>query len=307
MTVDRYGRAPPHWRAQARTASGPEPSSSVTRLGKLLCATHPALVGGVGGAPGPPPPVPGADSDRDGGPECEARELLKFKMRRGRPCVLVPRRMAGCDASRGTSEAVGAAAGQPRSRQLSASVRRPLPHASSRPRTQPDSKVDSECSPKRKVKRSGFLSALGCLYKEPQTEPGPDGLPPRPAAAAGRRLLPPPIPPAGFTIDTAPPGDLRRGPELVGRTLLYWWPAEHASARAAPSRRVVAYTRQMSALRGTADTLHDTASYGQPALGLSFSCSRAAAGAIWKVESWYIPLQKWYIPPWLCTMVYTMV
>ena len=28
---------------------------------------------------------------------------------------------------------------------------------------------------------------------------------------------------------------------------------------------------------------------------------------IWKVESWYIPLQKWYIPPWLCTMVYTMV
>ena len=28
---------------------------------------------------------------------------------------------------------------------------------------------------------------------------------------------------------------------------------------------------------------------------------------IWKVASWYIPLQKWYIPPWLCTMVYTMV
>ena len=28
---------------------------------------------------------------------------------------------------------------------------------------------------------------------------------------------------------------------------------------------------------------------------------------IWKVASWYIPLQKWYIPPWLCTMVFTMV
>ena len=47
----------------------------------------------LGGAPGPPSPVPGAD----GGPEYEVQQLLKFKMRWGRPYVLV--RWAGCDAS----------------------------------------------------------------------------------------------------------------------------------------------------------------------------------------------------------------
>ena len=31
---------------------------------------------------------------------------------------------------------------------------------------QPDSKVNPECQPKQKVKWSGFLSALECLYKE---------------------------------------------------------------------------------------------------------------------------------------------
>ena len=31
-----------------------------------------------------------------------------------------------------------------------------------------------------------------------------------------------PIPPAGFTVDAAPPGDL--GAALVGRVVLYRWP-----------------------------------------------------------------------------------
>jgi hypothetical protein len=65
----------------------------------------------------------------------------------------------------------------------------------------------------------------------------------------------------------APPGDL--GAALVGRTLLYWWPTDGwqrgTVARLCPRgafSHVVAYTRQTSALRGTADTLLDAASYG---------------------------------------------
>ena len=65
----------------------------------------------------------------------------------------------------------------------------------------------------------------------------------------------------------APPGDL--GAALVGRTLLYWWPDDGwqrgTVARLCPRgafSHVVAYTRQTSALRGTADTLLDAASYG---------------------------------------------
>ena len=64
--------------------------------------------------------------------------------------------------------------------------------------------------------------------------------------------------------------------ELVGRTLLYWWPADSDGwqpergtvARLCPRgafSHVVAYTRQTSALRGTADTvtlLDAAASYG---------------------------------------------
>jgi len=90
----------------------------------------------------------------------------------------------------------------------------------------------------------------------------PRAAPPPPAIAT-----PPPLPPAGFTIDAAPPGDLRT--ELVGRTLLYWWPDDGwqrgSVARLCPRgafSHVVAYTRQTSALRGTADTLLDAASYG---------------------------------------------
>ena len=83
---------------------------------------------------------------------------------------------------------------------------------------------------------------------------------PPPLAAAG---APPPIPPAGFTVDLVPPGDLRAA--LVGRTILYWWPEDGwqrgTVARLCPRgafSHVVAYTRQTSALRGTADTLLET-------------------------------------------------
>jgi hypothetical protein len=93
---------------------------------------------------------------------------------------------------------------------------------------------------------------------------------PRPAPPppfAGAAGAPPQLPPAGYTVDAAPPGDL--GAALVGRTLLYWWPTDGwqrgTVARLCPRgafSHVVAYTRQTSALRGTADTLLDAASYG---------------------------------------------
>ena len=57
----------------------------------------------------------------------------------------------------------------------------------------------------------------------------------------------------------------------MGQRLLYWWPDEGwqrgTVARLCPRgafSHVVAYTRQTSALRGTADTLLDAASYGAP-------------------------------------------
>ena len=59
------------------------------------------------------------------------------------------------------------------------------------------------------------------------------------------------------------------GAALVGRQLLYWWPDDGwqrgTVARLCPRpvfSHVVAYTRQTSALRGTADSLLDSASYG---------------------------------------------
>jgi hypothetical protein len=76
--------------------------------------------------------------------------------------------------------------------------------------------------------------------------------------------------PTGFTVDAAPPGDL--GAALVGRQLLYWWPDDGwqrgTVARLCPRGAfshvvaLLAYTRQTSALRGTADSLLDSASYG---------------------------------------------
>ena len=63
--------------------------------------------------------------------------------------------------------------------------------------------------------------------------------------SAGVGGAPAPIPPAGYTVNAAPPGDL--GAVLVGRTRLYWWPtdgwhclAAHLSmvqSRAAASQR----------------------------------------------------------------------
>ena len=71
----------------------------------------------------------------------------------------------------------------------------------------------------------------------------------------------------GFTVEVAQPGDL--GAALVGRTVLYWWPDDGwqrgTVACLCPRGafwHVVAYTRQTSALRCTADTLLDAASYG---------------------------------------------
>ena len=58
-------------------------------------------------------------------------------------------------------------------------------------------------------------------FERSSGRPLPRPAPPQPAFAAP---LPVPIPPAGFTIDAALLGDLRA--ELVGRTLLYWWPAD---------------------------------------------------------------------------------
>ena len=87
--------------------------------------------------------------------------------------------------------------------------------------------------------------------------------------AAGRRRIPPagappPIPPAGFTVEAAPPGDL--GAALVGRTLLYCWPdngwQRDTIARLCPRgafSHVVADVDGDSALHGTADRLLEAA------------------------------------------------
>ena len=92
---------------------------------------------------------------------------------------------------------------------------------------------------------------------------------PRPAPLFGPAGPPPPIPTTGFTVEAAPPSDLCAA--LVGRTVLYWRPDDgwqrSIIARLCPCgafSHVVAYTRQTSALCGTADTLLDAASYGFP-------------------------------------------
>jgi hypothetical protein len=117
---------------------------------------------------------------------------------------------------------------------------------------------------------------------------------------------PPPLPPTGFTVtDAAPPGYL--GAALMGRQLLHcqWWlgpgpddgwqrgtVARHGLCPrgAFSGLHVVAYTRQTSALRGTADSLLDSASYGSRSetvgaalaslSALSSYCSRPAAGVV---------------------------
>ena len=161
----------------------------------------------------PPPPVVGADGEL----EHEVQELLKFKMRYGRPYVLV--RWAGRDASGDTWE--------------------PLDNL-------------TNCA----EAIAAFEQATGRSLPRPALAP-----PALPGAA------PAPIAPAGFSVDAAPPGDL--GGALVGRTILYWWPADGwqrgTIARLCPRgafSHVVAYSRQTSTLRGTADSLLDAASYG---------------------------------------------
>ena len=109
--------------------------------------------------------------------------------------------------------------------------------------------------------------------------------PPPPLPLAGAAGVPLPIPPAGFTVEAAPPGDL--GKALVGRTVLYWWPDDGwqrgTVARLCPRgafSHVVAYTRQTSALRGTADTLLDAASYGSRWVLLSPAPAAGVARAL---------------------------
>ena len=105
----------------------------------------------MGGGVGLPPPVVGSG----GLLGYEVQELLKFKMRWGRPYVLV--RWAGLDASGDTWE-------------------------------QLDNLTNCEDA------IAAFERATGSSLPRPA--------PPPPAAAAG---APHPIPPAGFTIDAAPP------------------------------------------------------------------------------------------------------
>ena len=120
---------------------------------------------------GPAVPAPPAAAGDPAAPAVQ--EILKFRMRYGRPHVLV--RWAGRDASGDTWE--------------------PL-----------------ERLPPCEAALITFEQATGRALPRPA--------PPPPAAAAP----PPPIPPTGFTVDAAPPGDL--GAALVGRQLLYWWPGD---------------------------------------------------------------------------------
>ena len=150
----------------------------------------------------------------------DRQELLKFKMRYGRPYVLV--RWAGLDAAGDTWE--------------------PL-----------DNLTNCEAA------ITAFELATGRALPRP--------VPPPPGADSAGAPATAPIPLAGYTVNVAPPGEL--GAALVGRTLLYWWPDDGwqrgTVARLCPRgafSHVVAYTRQTSALRGTADTLLDAASYG---------------------------------------------
>ena len=114
---------------------------------------------------GLPPPAAGPD----GVPEHEVQELLKFKMRYGRPYVQV--RWTGWDAPGDTWE-----------------------------------KLDNLTNCEAAI--AVFEQATGRSLPRPA--------PPLPTGTA---VAPPPIPPKGFTVEAAPPGDLSAA--LVGRTVLY--------------------------------------------------------------------------------------
>ena len=119
---------------------------------------------------------------------------------------------------------------------------------------------------------------------------------PRPPLAAGP--VPPPLPPAGFTVDVAPPSDL--GAALVGRQLLYWWPDEgwqlgrvRRRSRKAPfthaGRGVVGYRFPSAAFTGEVDSLLDEASYGSRWVALvpHASLGRFKSGTALPSESEY--------------------
>ena len=92
--------------------------------------------------------------------------------------------------------------------------------------------------------------------------------------------------PTGFTVEAAPPGDLGAAP--AGRTVpvLYWWPDDGwqrgtvacLCPRGAFSH-MVAYNRQTSALRGTADMPLDAASYRDGSRWVLLSPAAAAGAA----------------------------
>ena len=191
---------PPTWRAFNEF--------NVSRLRRYL--RRPAA---LGGEPAVPDPVVAAD----GSLEHVVESILKFRLRAGRPQLLV--RWAGCDASGDTWE--------------------PLENL-------------TNCEEAIQA----FEQARGVVI--------PRAAPPPPSRNCGGRAHP--LPPAGFVVDPAP-GDL--GSALVGREVLYWWPADGWQrgrvARLCPRNpfsHVVAYRRSHSALNGTVDTLLDAASYG---------------------------------------------
>jgi hypothetical protein len=108
---------------------------------------------------------------------------------------------------------------------------------------------------------SAFELATGStLPRPPPALPGRAAASPAPLAA-----------PVGFAVEAAPPGDLGAALPVVGRMTLYWWltdgwPGQRSTvARLCPRGAfsyAVAYSRQTSALYGTADSLLDATSYG---------------------------------------------
>ena len=182
----------------------------------------------LGGDSAEPPPEVGAD----GALEHVVAEILRFRLRAGRPQLLV--RWEGKDASGDTWE--------------------PLENLTNCEQAIRD-----------------FELAQGVVVPRP--------LPPPTSQACGGSS--PPLPPAGFVVDPSP-GDL--GPDLVGRRVLYLWPEDGwqqgtvaRASRRAPYTHVVAYHRSTSALRGTADSLLDAASYGSRWVLLSPAAPRGVA------------------------------
>ena len=86
--------------------------------------------------------------------------------------------------------------------------------------SQPEGRAVARLGPRRQSRAAdvGGTAATDAHCSGGGAEPPPPQTPTWAAVVGGA------LPPAGsgFTVDTAPPGDL--GAPLVGRTLLYWWP-----------------------------------------------------------------------------------